>query len=468
MKRHNLIIVRIAISKFRNKIKRLRRRRHIKDVRRQIYQRNKCFRDFAKRYIKNYEDALHFYLPKNLKYLITTESSPFYIKKLSHPAFKVVRVIKIPKVFSIINNPTETYKVLHKIVSNLYYQNCNELKLDYIGCTTVDLLTQVVLDSILMDYDKFVEKCRRADIFRYYIRIYSLGGKNYFNRDIMRMINSVGSPVNIIQRSSSFDSVIPFKLQVFDADLASETAKLQRKDLDTTGVIEYVSDCLRRFDKQLNLDALKELGCVVGETLINAEEHSSLHYRYMIGYFQESHSLKSHYGVFNLVIMNYGKTIYEKFKYPDEALRNNMTVVHDMLNLSKEFSKKSLFGTSFTEENLWTLYSLQKGVSCLPSQDRGNGTIKFIESFFNLKGKNNVDDQSHMYILSGDTLIEFDGSYRLSDVTDKNGVPRGIISFNKCGLLSEKPDPKYVRNAGRYFPGTAIFVKLLLDKDDIL
>ena len=99
---------------------------------------------------------------------------------------------------------------------------------------------------------------------------------------------------------------------------------------------------------------------------------------------------------------------------------------------------------------------------------RGNGTIQFIESFFKLKGNDDVDDISRMYILSGNTIIEFDGTYRLSESKDENGVSRGIISFNKSGSLDERPDSKYVKYVDDYFPGTAIFVRLLLNENDII
>ena len=72
----------------------------------------------------------------------------------------------------------------------------------------------------------------------------------------------------------------------------------------------------------------------------------------------------------------------------------------------------------------------------------GNCTIQFIESFFKLKGNKDVDDVSRMYILSGNSIIEFDGTYRLSDLKDDNGVPRGIISFNSSGSLLDKPDTR--------------------------
>ena len=74
---------------------------------------------------------------------------------------------------------------------------------------------------------------------------------------------------------------------------------------------------------------------------------------------------------------------------------------------------------------------------------------------------------SRMFLLSGNTRIDFDGTYKLVDVKDENGSPRGIISFNKTGKLTDAPDEKYVRNVPDYFPGTIIFAKLLINDDDL-
>ena len=320
----------------------------------------------------------------------------------------------------------------------------------------------------MLDIDKYHRLCKKASLEKY-INWAAVGGRNYYDDSIGRMINSVGSPSILINRKVSYKEIIPFRLRCFDGINASSQTKSAQKEIDATIVLEYVNDCLKRMNKSLNQSALRELGCVIGETLINAEEHSSLNYRYMIGYFEECKDDSQHYGVFNLVIMNFGQSIYEKFKYPQNMEKINTKFLDKMGVLSEKFTKKRLFKSNeFTEENLWTLYSLQQGVTCVPDQQRGNGTIQFIESFFKLKGKNEVDDVSRMYILSGNTVIEFDGTYRLSDLKDDEGVPRGIISFNTSGSLLDKPDSRYVRNVDQYFPGTAIYIRILLNEEDVI
>ena len=419
--------------------------------------------------VHSYEEALSMFLPKNLAYLTGEEKSPFYIKKLEKKSKKKVGIFIIPKHFSMIENSKESMNVLCSIVAAFMFQTYEELWLDYKNCVTVDLPTQVFLDSILLDIDEFIKSCKKANIYKY-VRLSSVGGKNIDNQNVVRLLYSVGSPVELINKQVAYKDIIPYRLRRFDKDKLSINSALVQKEIDTTTLLDYVNSCLSRVKKNLSRETSMDLGYVIGETLINAEEHSSLKYRYLIGYFEEGNQDGKHFGLLNLVIMNFGQTIYEKFKYPIENIPINTECLSKMKKLSDQFKSHSLFRKDkFTEETLWTLYSLQGGVSCIPREisQRGNGTIQFINSFFKLKGDENVDNISRMFLLSGNTRIDFDGTYKLVDVKDENGSPRGIISFNKTGKLTDAPDEKYVRNVPDYFPGTIIFAKLLINDDDL-
>ncbi|WP_337626266.1 hypothetical protein [Phocaeicola sp.] len=419
--------------------------------------------------VHSYEEALSMFLPKNLAYLTGEEKSPFYIKKLEKKSKKKVGIFIIPKHFSMIENSKESMNVLRSIVAAFMFQTYEELWLDYKNCVTVDLPTQVFLDSILLDIDEFIKSCKKANIYKY-VRLSSVGGKNIDNQNVVRLLYSVGSPVELINKQVAYKDIIPYRLRRFDKDKLSINSALVQKEIDTTTLLDYVNSCLSRVKKNLSRETSMDLGYVIGETLINAEEHSSLKYRYLIGYFEECNQDGKHFGLLNLVIMNFGQTIYEKFKYPIENIPINTECLSKMKKLSDQFKSHSLFRKDkFTEETLWTLYSLQGGVSCIPREisQRGNGTIQFINSFFKLKGDENVDNISRMFLLSGNTRIDFDGTYKLVDVKDENGSPRGIISFNQTGKLTDAPDEKYVRNVPDYFPGTIIFAKLLINDDDL-
>ena len=460
------VLLRNAQKDFKNRIRRQKMKTYKRAIKWEQYRLNRKYRLQAKT-IHSFKDTINMFLPLNVRYLLDCKFSPFFVDNLRKYAKNKNGIIRIPRDFSIITNPKESYQTIAQVLACFAYQSSKELRLDYLNCERIDLVTMVFLDAILKDIDTYLDKCERAEVLRYN-RLRGMEGYHYFKDEINKMINSVGSPAIITNRRYVFDEVIPFRLLCFDSHTASNEKKLQQKEIDTTNVLEYINKCLSRFHKTLADDAMRNLGYVVGETLINAEEHSSTGYRYMIGYMEDKKIDDSkHSGVFNFVIMNFGQTIYEKFKLSGNE-NINQDCLAQMKSLSDKFTKRSLFAKGFQEETLWTLYTVLQGVTCIPKKKRGNGTIQFIESFFKLKGNDDIDDISRMYILSGKAMIEFDGTYRLSDTKDENGVSRGIISFNKSGSLSDKPDSKYVKNVDNYFPGTAIYVRLLLNDNDIV
>jgi hypothetical protein len=243
---------------------------------------------------------------------------------------------------------------------------------------------------------------------------------------------------------------------------------MEQKELDTTEMADYVLTCLTRMNKILTPEKLDDLCTVIGEILINAEEHSSTKYRFSIGYFKEYNVDNKHYGIFRLVILNFGKTMYEKFKSEDCP---NQEIVGRMRELSKSYTKRNLFrNREFEEENLWTLYALQEGVSSVSPEEykRGNGSIRFIESFFNIKGTLDADDISRMTILSGNTSVVFDGKYGIQTKVNTNNEVFRVMTFNESGNIEEKPDDNCVCQREDYFPGTLISAKILLNDDDLV
>ena len=399
------------------------------------------------------------FLSKNLSYLLYTQNSPFNIRDIREARYQTCGQISIPQHFSIIDNADQSFLTLRKIISALFVENCSTVVMDYEKCDEVELNAQVILDIILKDYIKYCNFSKKT---------YSLRGININNESVKKLLFSVGSPAVLKVQTIEFEDVIKYPLCVHDIEKTKDLEKrINQKDIDTTTLVDYVIDSLKRMNKQLTNKKRHDLCTVIGETLINAEEHSTTKYRFSIGYFQEEKINEKHFGVFRLVIMNFGKTIYEKFK--DEECPNQ-DIVKKMKDLSNNYTKQKFFSIKkFEEETLWTLYALQEGVTSIPYekyQSRGNGSIRFIESFFNIKGSPDHDDISRMIIASGKSRIVFDGTYHIEQKKDKDETFR-VMTFNKSGSLDNKPDDKFVYNCNHYFPGTLISVKLLLNEDDI-
>lgn len=441
----------------RKKRKSIKNKKVIRD-----FLRNKIFREMAKG-IKTYNQTINLFMPKNLRYLISYERSPIFIKEIISSRFVKVAVVYLPKNFSILHNPKESYSAIKTIVDSLICQKCGELWIDYKNCEFSDLITQIFLDSILKDWDLFIDRCLRANLVRF-IRVGSIGGRNYINPTIQRMLNSVGSPTILLKRHIDYKHVIPFNLRFFDHDEHKDIELGAVNEVDTTLLLEYVNKCLNRIGRELTDEAASALGTVIGETVINASEHSSLKSRYMIGYFEDlsDDDTESKHGILNLVILNYGQSIYEKFKYPQDSTEVNFECIKQMKELSDLYVKRGFFIPSeFKESTLWTLYALQQGVTIIPNANRGNGTIQFIDKFFAL-GEHDQDKESKMYLLSGNTIIEIDGTYKLENISD-NSTNRMVMAFNKQGTLREKPDKRYVKFTTHFFPGTAIYARIILN-----
>jgi hypothetical protein len=199
-----------------------------------------------------------------------------------------------------------------------------------------------------------------------------------------------------------FKDVSPFELITGIRDSKNTGAK---NEIYNTQIVDYIKQCLLKVNRKLTSKVVTQLCNVIGEALSNAEEHSTTNRFYVIGYFKINENNDE--GVFNFVIFNYGDTIYQKFK-----LSTNQPIVDRMKELSSKYTKWSLFRSKiFEEENLWTLYALQQGITSTSKYDwkkRGNGYINLIDNFFKLKGDGEKDNKSKMILVKpASTLIVF-------------------------------------------------------------
>ncbi len=408
------------------------------------------------------------HMPTNLKYLLSEPESPFYLKKIKKEKFNSAGKITMPSEFSILDNADESYDILKKIISALLIEDTARITLDYKNCKKIELSSQILLDIILRDFWIFRTICKNTDRNKRDFFPSGFGGINIDDSDIQKLLFSVGSASILKVREIEFEDIIPYKLCVHDNEQEKNyLKKTEQKEIDTTEMADYVIACLKRMNKKLTKEKLNDLCTVIGEILINAEEHSTTKYRFSIGYFKEENQNGKHYGLFRLVILNFGKTIYQKFKSDDCP---NKDIVDRMKELSEKYTnKKWFFQSKFEEENLWTLYALQEGVTSIPydKYKRGNGSIRFIESFFNIKGSKELDDTSRLSIISGKTRILFDGKYNIDTKVNQNKDTFKVMTFNESGEIEDKPDNKYVYCTNNYFPGTCISARILLNDDDI-
>lgn len=413
------------------------------------------------------ENVIDKWMPTNLAYLLSREQSDFHLSKIVQGIPQNNGVFLVPKNFSLIDYPEDSFRFIQNVLGALLTQKYSEYKIDYSQCTRLDIGAQVFFDILMKDILKFFNRCRRYK--KTFPRVTNIQGTGSKDINVDKLLYSVGSPVIHSNKSRKYHDIVPYELCIHDREVNGDPVKIrEQKDLDTTKLVDYVLECLKRLGRTLTTDKLDDLSTVIGEIIINAEEHSTTKHRFSIGYFHEITEEGKHYGVFRLAILNFGKTIYEKFKDPNCP---NKEVVSKMKSLSDQYTKRKYFVyKAFEEESLWTLYALQDGVTSIAPErykKRGNGSIQFIESFFNIKGnKKDDDDFSIMAILSGNTKILFDGTYNISKGLVIN-EPYKFMTFNESGKIEDKPDSKFVKYVDNYFPGTIISAKIMFNEDDL-
>jgi hypothetical protein len=448
--------------------KRIRKNKHIRkrdchqsSINKEL-EKNELIRKKRFEYINNQS-----IVPRNLWYILHNDLSPFYYKKIKEEKYKYKDNILVPEEFSIIENSQESFDTLKQIVSALIIEDYYDIiRLDYSKCAKIGLDAQIILDIILKDYLKFASLCKQSNREKKKYFTFNIGGQNINNINIKKILFSVGSPSVLGIKQIEFKDVEKYCLCIHDNDKYKDTlSKMNQKDLDTTDMADYVIRSLQKMKRTITSDKRDDLCTVIGEILINAEEHSTTKYRFSVGYFNEEYIDEKHCGVFRLVILNFGQTIYEKFKSNDCP---NKDVVNQMDKLSKDYVKNSLFSPrKFEEETLWTLYALQEGITSIPNSKRGNGSIRFIDSFFNIKGSKELDNISMMAIVSGKSRIIFDGKYEIVKKIDGKEIYK-VMTFNNTGKIEDKPDNQYVYNDKYYFPGTLISARILLNDNDIV
>ena len=450
----------ILLSKKRER-KRTRRKRLLKEQYKGFY---KYKSDVRKTYPKGNFIDFPFYLFKKKRNLKTKPSLPetltyFLNKEQSFADNRLIfdtNIFKIPKIFSIIEDYNETTIFLNKLFNSLYNQSYENIYIDYSECEQIDVGASMCMDIILSEFIKYFKNLINGN---HTVNVAKIRPINFERYDIEKILFSIGAYRNIKGFKLNNDKVLDFPILIGN----KQNPKLaEEREVHITKTVDYILDCLKTLNKTLTGPAETNLYKAIGEILQNADEHSDTNYRYSIGYFEKENVIDNNYGVFNLAILNFGNTFYETFKNPECS---NIQVVEQMKSLSDKYTSWSMFKKkSFEEETLWTLYALQDGVTRIADWERGNGAIRFIESFFKLKGNEECDNVSKMTLTSGHTRIIFDGNYQIVEKErGKESKKFKMMTFNESGNIEELPDSKYVKYEENYFPGTLLSAKIRID-----
>lgn len=373
-------------------------------------------------------------------------------------------IVKIPEVFSLIRNPDACIEVYCNIMNAFYKNDLDGMYFDHTYCRELEIGASTVMDVFVMNLEKH-KKNQGIE--------FSLAGRLPIEEKCKTMLIVSGIIKHLEFKEIEQETMDSYPGEIRRLDLISggkstSTYRVNHSltsDIVATKVAHYFEECLTTQGLGIKPEGKAYIGQLVGETINNCQLHSGdFSQFYTLGhYFSED---GAGYGECQIVIFNFGQTIYEGLKH--NAL--DSSTVNDLQEITKLHTNKGLFKFNhWDEEVLWTLYALQDGVSREKSEedpDRGTGTVKLIESFQNigatLKGK-----IAEMSIISGSTHIYFDGKYTIKR-EKRNNEYRDIIAFNEKNDLEDVPDKNYVKKLNNYFPGTIICLDFYIDRDYII
>ena len=371
--------------------------------------------------------------------------------------------IKIPEIFSLVENFDETMKVINEITT--IYFSLRSMILDFSKCFTFDFATSALMTVILLNLENSREKNK------IYFNIH-LVGNNTITNDLF--INGIGEYLNITKPGSN-------KQKDYLGE-AKKTQKEKFKNLQLMGggetTIEFqtklinrelfipsymgetiekpvifINESLKTKGFSLNPKGAKKFKEIIGEIINNSRIHLGKEFSQ---YFLIGNYINSEIGKGSLLFFNFGNTIYETFKNTkSEEMKKTIN------NMKELYNQKRYFDDDFTEETLLTLLAIQDKISSeyTLGENRGTGITKMIRNFLTLSNFNVKENPPKTYIISGHTKIKLDGNLK------KKNDETNIFALNEQGSLEYKPDIEKVKFYKNFYPGTMILVEFNIDEE---
>ena len=360
------------------------------------------------------------------------------LRGLGTPRAKMI--LRFPRVFSFIDNPEQTITALNQLARYARDERVEEIQLHQRHCKTIDHCAETVASLLVLDarreHEKaFVGRPPRDPLLRRMVYAVGVASELFGLREPPEFIKF---PVTHGRREQS------------DSTTTAETA--------TRELVEYIDRCLATFGYGLTRTARIKYTNLVAEVITNAESHSGSLDWWVAAYYVRAEDGRR--GECHIAIFNFGRSLADSLQSLDDG-----SLLKRMI-LDRVERHREGFSGRWQEDDLWTLFAIQRRVSRRNNEvdavgNYGQGTADLIEAFHVL-----ADDQSttpKMCVVSGSTHILFDGSYRIG----QNAEGRSRIAFNDTNSLADPPDSRYVRHLGTRFPGTLVSLRFSLGQEHL-
>lgn len=388
-----------------------------------------------------------------------TQLDNYFIEIFFFEEALVDKLIIIPKVFSLETNYSETIKYLRSIYSSLYVLN-SKIRVHFTNCTDISLSAMCMLRIILDNFKKYKRTCL-SRFNHSYANFPTLRFKMSDSKKVTKLLYAanLGPWIEGDDDEMPIKDALPFISGGRNRKTFSENAKGNACDK----IKQFINGSLKNYGFELNKQGINIYDKLITEILNNGEDHTRIDGWYVMGLLSEGvvkdeqNARKDIVGKLELVLVNFGESIYEGFEA--NKLENHET--YEEMDSLYSFVKKQDYSNNFTRENLFSLYALQEGFSRLKYNDesRGTGTVNFLKAFIELGSyvdeKRNYKPQ--LNIFTGKTRIICDNVFKPHQ---DDGVT--YLSLNKEQSLSVIPSADYVRKLPIIFPGTLLSIKVYI------
>lgn len=391
-----------------------------------------------------------------------TKMGRFY-KKMSLSEKRVNKTkikLPMPPDFCIFSNPESVIKLCGNVFSLFKKNRVTSIEINHNSTKKYSLGSEVL----------FGLSCAEGERYRAInnLKQIRLLGNLPVNKDHEYIIRDLGilSELDSLTISKGVERD-PFLVHVFKSEcLTHDTPSalaLDAKNKTTIDVILHLNRCLQDYQLELKEDAAQRFKNCISEMLDNAIEHCNLtHPAWYVRSYLNSNGVDK---FFELTILNFGCSYAESFTRLGKD------------HFAREFVDKYIrqHKNSVDEAALYTVVALQGRVSSKNTNDmdtRGQGTIVLIESFEQmyqeikkLRPMLRSGCESVMNLISGNTIIHFDGMYHSRSIPLDDGAERVIYAINQEQDLKIPPSKIHVRTMkNAFFPGAMINIRLPLSE----
>jgi len=409
------------------------------------------------------EEKIKQYEIKNDRALINSvkESLLIDFKSLITPGTGDL-VVTVPEIFCLCDNYNGCLITVKKFASSIYDYPGQEIAIDFSKCVRADTAALFFLQIVRLELiDKLDLLERRLSYLTMIPVIKAIASKQ---KDVIRLMLVCGFPVlqEDIEKMEGNTTLTPIDNAGYYKGSASQKHYLEnKKSVFSTKIVEYFDSCLHRHGYRLTDIERGSIDGIIGEMLSNAEDHSGSNNWFVTANFSKelTQDGNSDVGEMNLTILSFGRSIYEAFQDTKEENTENYKLVQNYAS-----NILNNYNTGFSEDQLFTLGTMQDQISRLKfeRESRGTGTMKFINSFLNLgdyvnKEKNFVPNLS---IFSGNVHLICDNEFKPFVFDTVN-----CLSLNPEKDLKKPPKPSHLKRLSQKFPGTLLSVKIYINKE---